>query len=282
MDGGWNRISNRLEWWMSRYKCLFISLLMVLLLLSPSSLPAQDDTLALPDTVTELLDFDEFVDSVMTSRYVYDSSAFEPRTISSSDINSYRDDSEFDYARSSEPPANVIEQLFIWFFGLFGKIFDNSVTSSFMKVLPYLLFGVAVILVVWLLLRGEGSGLFLRRGSKNKQLDFEEVPEDIHALDFDSLIGGAVSAADFRKAVRLHYLYLLRVMSERDMIEWRPEKTNGDYLREVGSSEYRSRFTELTLLFDYIWYGGFEIDRNQYNRVSATFTSLRSELEARR
>lgn len=246
------------------------------------NIETQDDTTAAVqsgvDTLAEPLDFDAFIDSVATSRFVYDSSSLALRTFSSADINSYLSDGEFDYARSAEPPTNLIERLFYWFFELINKIFGNKVAN---EIFVYGFFIAALILVIWFIARSEGTGLFARKVSGKMELDFEEMPEDIHAVDFDRLIAEALTAGEYRRAVRLQYLKTLRVLSERGLIEWRREKTNGEYLRELQGDVVRSRFAELTLLFDYVWYGGFDIDRAQYGKIGETFTSFTAMVEGR-
>ncbi len=268
-----------------------LSLLLGVALLFGSSLPlpAQTDTAGIDstvsadtaagtDTLAEPLDFGEFIDSIASSRFVYDSSSPSLRSFNEADMSGYRQESEFDYARTAEPSSNFLAKIFDWFFRLIDGIFGNEVTG---RMFLYILFGIALVLVIWLVLRGEGGGLFMRRGAKQTPIDFEEMPEDIHAIDFDRLIAEALAAGEFRRAVRLHYLKTLRSMSERGIIEWSREKTNADYLREVERDDLRSRFAELTILFDYVWYGGFEIDRGQYGRMGEAFASFRTSVEGR-
>ncbi|MCB0710696.1 MAG: DUF4129 domain-containing protein [Ignavibacteriae bacterium] len=276
---------------MQKGKRFLLLLLTCFVLHNSASLVAQDTTGKIEadadttvaiqsevDTLPEPLDFDAFIDSVAASRFVYDSSSPALRTFSSADIDSYLSDDEFDYARGAEPPTNLIEKLFNWFFNLINKVFGNKVAN---EILVYIFFAAALILVIWFIARSEGTGLFARKGSGKVELDFEEMPEDIHAINFDRLIAEALTAGEYRRAVRLQYLKTLRTLSERELIEWRREKTNGEYLREIQGDVLRSRFAELTLLFDYVWYGGFDINRAQYGKIGETFTSFTATVEGR-
>ena len=273
---------------MSKPEYLFgVRLVLLCLLCSPPFLAAQDSiggksggdtTSIVTDSEGDTLSFDEFIDSVTTSRFVYDSSNPVRRTISEADLEDYRSDEEFNYARTKEPPKNILQKIFNWMFDLLEGIFGNRVAG---QTFSYIFFGIALVLVVWMIMRGEGGGLFMRRGSKKGGVDFEEVPEDIHELDFEQLIASALSAGDFRKAVRLQYLKSLRTMSEHGLIEWRREKTNGEYLQEIREDRLRSGFARLTFLFDYVWYGGFQIDHQQYGGIENSFDSFVRQVEGK-
>ncbi len=142
-------------------------------------------------------------------------------------------------------------------------------------IFQYGIFGAALVLVIVLLMRTEFRGVFKRTlGKKKGEIEFEELEEDIGALDFNALIAEAIAAGNLRRAVRLHYLHLLREMTERGLIEWRREKTNSDYLYELNRSDLHSGFAELTRVFDYVWYGDARLDMERYRRISTGFGSF--------
>ncbi|WP_167852068.1 DUF4129 domain-containing protein [Hymenobacter elongatus] len=118
----------------------------------------------------------------------------------------------------------------------------------------YALLVVALVFVVLKLLQVDLTGAFGRAPRRNPLL-YDTATEDIHALDFDTLIAEAETTGNYRLAVRLGYLLVLKQLSDHTLIEWQPEKTNHDFLRELKASSLRAAFRELTQQFEYVWYG---------------------------
>lgn len=219
--------------------------------------------------VTDTAASDTAVAAAQPTEFVYDSSTFTPRTISAAELATYREQSDFDYARTVAPSKSFLDRILGWLSRLLGPILGND-TGRFL--FQYGIFGTALVLVIILLVRSELGGIFKRAiGKKKGTVEFEEIEEDLSRMDFDTLIAEAVDAGNLRRAVRLHYLKLLREMSERGLIEWRREKTNSDYLYELKRQDLYSSFAELTRVFDYVWYGWIEIDADHYARIRDSF-----------
>lgn len=225
-----------------------------------------------PADTSAAIDLTVVADTVEARLFVYDSSSFEPRRMPAEDLNGYRDESEFDYARNLPPATSFLERIIQGLGKLLSPVLGNE-TGRF--IFQYGIFGAALVLVIVLLMRTEFRGVFKRTlGKKKGEIAFEELEEDIGALDFDALIAEAIAAGNLRRAVRLHYLHLLREMTERGLIEWRREKTNSDYLYELNRSDLHSGFAELTRVFDYVWYGDARLDMERYRRISTGFGSF--------
>jgi len=63
------------------------------------------------------------------------------------------------------------------------------------------------------------------------------------------------------------------------LIEWKPGKSNAEYIREIKLKPIRSTFVSLSRLFDYSWYGGFEIDKVIIDRSRDIFKNLNAHLQ---
>ncbi len=106
----------------------------------------------------------------------------------------------------------------------------------------------------------------------------EGVDEDIFALNYEREIGKAVAEKNFRLAVRLLYLRTLKELSERNIIEYRHEKTNSDYLNGLFGGNYYQSFFRLTRNFEYTWYGGFPLSEEAYQMMQTDFFNFKSGL----
>jgi hypothetical protein len=61
---------------------------------------------------------------------------------------------------------------------------------------------------------------------------------DIAELDTEDLIQKAHNARDYKLAIRLYFLDLLKKLNENGKIAWTKDKTNRDYLSELFSKQY--------------------------------------------
>ncbi len=139
---------------------------------------------------------------------------------------------------------------------------------------------VCALIIGWALLRLTGTGmrsLFFGK-AKDDALPFEENEANIHFIDFDKMIADAVGQGQYRRAVRLFYLRTLKQLSDRELIDWRPDKTNHDYLREWKRPDIEPGFRRLTTLFEYICYGDFGIDRDRFEQTQRAFQDFEAQI----
>ncbi|RPD50344.1 DUF4129 domain-containing protein [Hymenobacter sediminis] len=93
------------------------------------------------------------------------------------------------------------------------------------------------------------------RAPRRTALSYDTEVEDLHALDLEAELASAEQQHNYRLAVRLGYLSVLRQLSDKGLIRWQPDKTNHDYLYELPAGALPEAFRELTRQFEYVWYG---------------------------
>ncbi|GAB3306770.1 DUF4129 domain-containing protein [Hymenobacter tenuis] len=172
---------------------------------------------------------------------------------------------EFQYAEPEAQEADnslwtrFWKQVGRWILGLFsGPRYENGG-----RYVVYALFGGAFLYVLLRLLRLDLTGLF-RRGSRTVPLPYDAAAENIHGVDFDAALAQAEAAGNYRLAVRLGYLLSLRELTERNLIQWQPNKTNHEYLRELSGTPWTASFRTLTHQFEFVWYGELGISEAEY------------------
>ncbi|MEM1328270.1 MAG: DUF4129 domain-containing protein [Bacteroidota bacterium] len=117
----------------------------------------------------------------------------------------------------------------------------------------------------------------LIRGGKVASL--ETIEEDLDKHDPTSAIDRAIQMRDFRLALRLYYLKALRELSLAEYIQWKRDKTNGEYIRELSGHPLRSDFRQLTLLFERIWYGNQELDALNFKHIQPQFDQFLGQIQ---
>lgn len=119
--------------------------------------------------------------------------------------------------------------------------------------------------VMWYL-AGSEVGLFRKKQIPVAAVDeTDEMPEDIFAINYQKEIDKATAKGDYRMAVRMMFLRLLKNLSDKNIINYKQDKTNLDYLVEMHASAYYSDFFKLTRHYEYSWYGKFDISQEAYH-----------------
>lgn len=205
-----------------------------------------------------------------TGRLQQDTAAVELRTLAPDVLARYRADDRFDYAAAEPPPETAWDRFVRWLRQLLSNLFGVAGGRG----VEWIFYLVSALAVGWAVLRllGMDPGGLVRRRDRAQPLVMTEAAEDPHTIDFEGRIAAAEAAGDYREAVRLAYLRVLRRLSERALIRWQPDKTNHVYLRELRRSGLDGSFADLTYLYEWVWYGDFPLEAEPYRRVRSQFT----------
>jgi Domain of unknown function (DUF4129) len=161
---------------------------------------------------------------------------------------------------------------------------DNNRKSvnvgGFFDVFRFLLWVVVIGAVVFLIYRLflSEKGLFAAPARKKNIVTEEEEITDEETLL--SRIKEAEKNGAYRLAVRYHFLRALNLMADKGWLQLSPDKTNYQYVRELGSKPVRNDFARIALHYEYAWYGNFEVDQSIYQTIKAEFTNFQSKLKS--
>ena len=81
----------------------------------------------------------------------------------------------------------------------------------------------------------------------------------------------ALKNQDYRLAIRLYYLKILQSFKRKGLIEWKKDKTNNDYLKEVRQTTFHNTFRKLTGIFERIWYGKGGVNKTHFDSIEGEF-----------
>ncbi|MBS7255933.1 DUF4129 domain-containing protein [Flavobacterium branchiicola] len=164
-----------------------------------------------------------------------------------------------------------------WLASLFRKMFtfknpqaSLNFVALLLKIIAVLVIIVVIYLIVKALINKEGRWIFGKDAQK-RSIIYSDAEKNIHLLDFEKLIKESIQSGQKRAAIRYYYLWLLKVMAQNRYIEWDIEKTNSDYLYELQNPVHKEEFTYLSYLYNYIWYGEFEIDERTFIKTENRF-----------
>jgi hypothetical protein len=204
--------------------------------------------------------------------------AFAARAMTQQQWDKLTSDKAFGYKNEVEniqPPQtfapNGFEKALRAFFGFFGSGIGN--------ILIWLILASVVIYVVYRLFFSSDSFLF---GKSSKLMKgpgaAEDDAEDIAATNWDALLQAALAKNDLRLAVRYSYMWLLQLLQQRELIQYRIDKTNYEYADELHETSYKQAFRQLSRQYEYAWYGGINISGEKYAEYTTLFDQTRKQL----
>lgn len=209
---------------------------------------------------------------------LYDSSDVTVRSVDSAKILIYLKDKDFKYFEDPEYSKTLWERLMDWLDRQFAKLTEYDSYYTAWDIIMYILIALAVAAIIFGFYRSEFKGLLIS-SKKNDQLNISESLEDIHSLDYEIMIEDAISNKKFRYAIRLNYLRSLKILSDKNLIHWKTDKTNNEFINEIKQISLKEKFKNITYDFEYIWYGEFEIDQTSYNQLQNQYSDFNSSLE---
>jgi hypothetical protein len=245
-----------------------IKLLISLLLLLTWAARAQDDSID-DDYQAERQQRNE--QKVVAQPAPNDRAILRVRTPAPARLRDYQTDRDYQYDRDEPPAQNPFAKFLDWFWTKISELFRSR---AYQNIGQYVVLAAVAVLVIWLLLRADVLGYVMGRRAQSVPLDYENLTDNIHEIAFGPAIQEAIDARNFRLAVRLLYLQTLKTLTDRNRIQWKPEKTNRQYAYELANSPLRPGFESLTTQFEYAWYGDFPVDEAQFARIRSQFSAF--------
>ena len=157
---------------------------------------------------------------------------------------------------------------------IFSSWKDIGLGAMIFRIVLYIIF---LIFVVYLLLQIFNIKDIFGRNKKIIDLPYDIENENIHELDFNQLIAKALEEHQYRLAIRLQYLNSIKKLSDSNLIQWSIEKTNMHYIIEI-NSKYKNDFISLTQIFDWVWYGEYLVDKNEYEKFAIQFNNFNKSI----
>jgi len=112
----------------------------------------------------------------------------------------------------------------------------------------------------------------------NAKIDTQTIAEHIHEFDLPALIQQAIAQKDFSVATRLYYLLTIKTLADKKLIQWKKDKTNRNYLNELSGIDIKSQFSQLTNIFERVWYGEVLINEAIFGEIEGQFKGFNTSI----
>lgn len=170
----------------------------------------------------------------------------------------------YDYDRQIESSVNPVLSFFVRIFKAVANLFSNFI--------GYVVLLALIAIFIYIIVRNSDY-FFSHSQDKSLPAVIQKDDEDIKETDYDKLLNEALAIPDYRLAIRYLFLKSLKVLQEKELIDWHKEKTNYQYLNEL-PQHYRNNFSRLIYYFEYTWYGQFDASAELYSKVVANSEDL--------
>ncbi|NUQ22555.1 MAG: DUF4129 domain-containing protein [Saprospiraceae bacterium] len=111
-------------------------------------------------------------------------------------------------------------------------------------------------------------------------LDADKLEEEVLEAPFEAYIQEALQQRQYALAIRLHYLWALQTLAHRQLIHWKKDKTNREFLAELRPTALGGPFSQATAVYEWVWYGDQTITKQHYQQYAGLFAPLTTQLAA--
>jgi hypothetical protein len=150
--------------------------------------------------------------------------------------------------------------------------------QAWFKTLMWLIIigGFAYALISYL--GGNNIGLFRRNVKRIAEENQMMETENIFEINYKERIARALNDENYQLAVRLHFLQVLKSLAGKNIIQYKQDRTNFDYLMHLRNSVYYSDFFKLTRNYEYTWFGDFPVNKETYSVIKNDFEKFENGL----
>lgn len=148
--------------------------------------------------------------------------------------------------------------------------------STWLIIVMCIILGAAVVYMI-----------IVSAGNKNKKVvpvaeDNESRMENmtITKSELELALEAALANKNYREAVRIYFIAVIKEMKERSWIKWEKKKTNYHYINEISGRTQQPDFITATRAFEIVWYGNRSLAENEYRQLEPHFKKLLSSINA--
>jgi len=164
--------------------------------------------------------------------------------------------------------------------GIFGAMLlaiAEFFTSGMGMILLWVILGLVLVYIIFRMVKMRGN-LFFARKDKRVVAATNEYSDEYVPEDWNKAILEAADGKNYRLAVRHAYRYLLHVLSDKGKISYMAAKTNYQYAYELAGTSLYQPFLHMTRQYEYAWYGGFDLERPQFEQYYNLLKKIQSGL----
>lgn len=156
---------------------------------------------------------------------------------------------------------------------------STPITSPILTTVVYAVAIGIISYILFLIVKNASLKQKDKKGTQTNLQDDSTPVENIKELEVDRLLREALTSGNYRLAIRICFLGLLKKLDEDGLIVWKKDKTNRDYLSELYSkSRYFNEVKTVTLAYEQVWYGDHDLHQHSYENIISAFKNIDDKL----
>jgi hypothetical protein len=149
---------------------------------------------------------------------------------------------------------------------------------------PIIKYSVLFIIIVILLfilyklfLKGLIQGDYKTEEKVYRLLHEKDLDDHFYEMDLEQLLADLIKASNWKSALRIRFLMVLKALIEAKKIKWHKDLTNLQIVYQLDSDDSKRSLLHLVQIFERNWYGDLQATKAQfenYDREVALFLML--------
>src|SRR5699024_4216371 len=149
------------------------------------------------------------------------------------------------------------------------------------KLFYRILIGIGLLSLAYILYRlfTKGQKLTYKEEKEQAEVAIKEIEKKLMDVNLDILLEKALNKKDFISAIRYLHLINLKILSQKNFIQWNYKKTNREFLSEIKDAELQQRFATTIQIYEYSWYGHFTVKEDDFKKYKQQFETFKNQVE---
>lgn len=206
----------------------------------------------------------------------WDNSKVDYRCPSQDTISYYKGLPEYKYSNNKDT-LSLWKKFWNW---LFSHI---SISGGTLNALGWIILIIAIAFVAYLILRIIGvpiKGLFVfSKSTRVEELAFGLNNDGIESSKLEKQLNQYINNQAYREATRILFLICLRQLNRKGLIQWNIYKTDREYYYELKNDDLKEAFLNIIRLYEFIWFGKFNITQIEFEKIKIHFDDFLSQLQ---
>lgn len=157
---------------------------------------------------------------------------------------------------------------------------ESNRDDDFLRTLMWVVLVLLMLGAIVVYLMNNQINLFASRSKRINQeaVDDGAMPENIFEIEYEAAINKALAAGNYRLATRFLFLRSLKTLSSKKIIDYAADRTNFEYLFQINGTKYYPLFMQVARNYEYVWYGKFEVNEEQFRIIRQNFDEFQKQL----
>jgi len=147
---------------------------------------------------------------------------------------------------------------------------------SWFRTFAIILLIAIMIVVLYFIVANKNSNLKVKN---ELEYSIAEAEMNIDKSDLNYLLQQALDHKEYKLALRIYYLIIIKELNTKGLIKYKKDKTNYTYLLEMQPNKNYGSFKNLTRIYEYFWYGDKELTASKFEPITQVMQSFVTQIK---